>query len=98
MLQVAAGLRDHLSVFGDDWPTVDGSGVRDYLHVVDLALGQVRALQYCAEQPGFTAVNLGTGHGISLLELVRVRAGHRPPVAIKPRRRRPPPSIGRRLT
>jgi len=71
MLQVAAGLRDQLAVFGDDWPTVDGTGVRDYLHVVDLALGHVHALQYGAAHPGFVAVNLGTGHGTSVFELMR---------------------------
>ncbi|HEX4598466.1 MAG TPA: UDP-glucose 4-epimerase GalE [Burkholderiaceae bacterium] len=71
VLQVAAGRRDHLSVFGNDWPTVDGTGVRDYLHVVDLAAGHVRALQYTADHPGFIAINLGTGSGTSVLELVR---------------------------
>jgi len=71
LLQVAAGFRDHLSVFGDNWPTIDGTGVRDYLHVVDLALGHVQALQYSAGHPGFFAVNLGTGRGTSVLELIR---------------------------
>jgi UDP-glucose 4-epimerase len=89
MLQVATGLRDHLAVFGDDWPTVDGTGVRDYLHVVDLALGHVRALQYGAAHPGFLAVNLGTGRGTSVLELVRAfeqATGRRLPFRIQGRR------------
>jgi UDP-glucose 4-epimerase len=70
MLQVAIGKRERLQVFGDDWPTRDGTGVRDYLHVVDLALGHVSAVRFSGNQTGFTAVNLGTGHGTSVLELV----------------------------
>jgi UDP-glucose 4-epimerase len=58
-------------VFGNDWPTVDGTGVRDYLHVVDLALGHVKALDWLANNSGFAAINLGTGQGTSVLELVR---------------------------
>ena len=69
--KVAIGARPHLSVFGDDWPTIDGTGVRDYIHVVDLALAHLRALQFSADHPGLTAVNLGTGRGTSVLELVR---------------------------
>ena len=69
--QVAAGKRERLSVFGDDWPTPDGSGVRDYLHVVDLAAGHLRAFDYALRQAGFTPVNLGTGRGVSVLQLVR---------------------------
>ena len=68
--QVAIGKRERLSVFGSDWPTRDGTGVRDYIHVVDLALGHVSALRYCARSTGFTCVNLGTGSGSSVLELV----------------------------
>jgi UDP-glucose 4-epimerase len=89
MLQVAAGLREHLSVFGDDWPTIDGTGVRDYLHVVDLALGHVRALQYSADHPGFFAVNLGAGRGTSVFELVSAfefATGRRLPYRIEGRR------------
>jgi UDP-glucose 4-epimerase len=69
--QVAAGRRPHLGIFGNDWPTPDGTGVRDYIHVVDLAIGHLRALEYAASHPGFLAVNLGTGRGTSVLELVR---------------------------
>ena len=68
--QVAIGRHERLSVFGSDWPTRDGTGVRDYVHVVDLALGHVNALGYCGNSNGFTAVNLGTGGGTSVLELV----------------------------
>jgi UDP-glucose 4-epimerase len=69
--QVAVGQQPELAVFGGDYPTPDGSGVRDYIHVVDLARGHVVALDYLLKQQGqsFT-VNLGTGHGISVLELV----------------------------
>jgi UDP-glucose 4-epimerase len=69
--QVAAGRRERLSVFGNDWPTPDGTGVRDYLHVVDLAAGHLRAFEFAQRQSGFTPVNLGTGRGVSVLELVR---------------------------
>ena len=69
--QVAAGKRERLAVFGNDWPTADGTGVRDYLHVVDLAAGHVRAFEFAQRQSGFTPVNLGTGRGVSVLQLVR---------------------------
>jgi UDP-glucose 4-epimerase len=69
--QVAAGRRERLAVFGDDWPTPDGTGVRDYLHVVDLAAGHLRAFDYAQRDHGFVPVNLGTGRGVSVLELVR---------------------------
>ena len=68
--QVAAGVREQLSVFGNDYPTPDGTGVRDYIHVVDLAKGHVAALTYAMEHTGTEAVNLGTGRGTSVLELV----------------------------
>ncbi|MEC5216868.1 UDP-glucose 4-epimerase [Actimicrobium sp. GrIS 1.19] len=69
--QVAVGRLKQLSVFGSDYPTVDGTGMRDYIHVVDLAIGHVAALRRLFEQhQGFT-VNLGTGHGYSVLEVVR---------------------------
>lgn len=68
--QVADGTREKLSVFGDDYDTPDGTGVRDYLHVVDLALGHVAALEKMADRPGAHAFNLGTGKGTSVLELV----------------------------
>ena len=73
-LQVAAGHRPQLSVFGGDYPTPDGTGVRDYIHVVDLALGHVAALRTLAEKPGVLTVNLGTGRGYSVLELVQALA------------------------
>jgi UDP-glucose 4-epimerase len=68
--QVAIGKRPHLNVLGNDWPTRDGTGVRDYLHVMDLAAGHVAALEYAKSHPGFSAINLGTGRGTSVLELV----------------------------
>ncbi len=68
--QVAAGIRDHLSVFGDDYPTPDGTGVRDYIHVVDLAKGHLAAADYASEHTGCEAINLGSGRGHSVLELV----------------------------
>ena len=68
--RVAAGRLDHLTVFGNDYPTPDGTGVRDYLHVVDLAKGHLKALEYAMGHTGAEAVNLGTGHGVSVLELV----------------------------
>ena len=67
--QVAKGLRDQLYVFGDDYDTVDGTGVRDYIHVMDLAEGHVQAMEHL--QKGWDVVNLGTGKGTSVLELVR---------------------------
>lgn len=69
--QVAAGKLECLSVFGDDYDTPDGTGVRDYIHVVDLAVGHLKALHYALEHVGVEAVNLGTGCGTSVLELVR---------------------------
>ncbi len=68
--QVAVGRREALQVFGDDYPTPDGTGVRDYIHVVDLARGHVRALERAGDS-GLLAVNLGTGRGYSVLEMVR---------------------------
>jgi UDP-glucose 4-epimerase len=70
--QVAVGRRPHLDVFGADWPTIDGTGVRDYLHVVDLALGHVRALEFAmgTRAAGFHPFNLGTGKATSVLQLV----------------------------
>lgn len=70
--QVASGKLDHLNVFGGDYDTPDGTGVRDYIHVVDVALGHIAALEYALSHSGIEAVNLGTGKGTSVLELVRV--------------------------
>jgi UDP-glucose 4-epimerase len=78
--QVAVGQRAELSVFGGDYPTRDGTGVRDYLHVVDLALGHLRSLERLEARPGLVTYNLGTGRGNSVLEVVRAfeRASGRP--------------------
>ena len=69
--QVAVGKRERLSVFGGDYPTPDGTGVRDYIHVVDLALGHLAALKRVGQAPGAWTVNLGTGHGYSVLDIVK---------------------------
>ena len=69
--QTAAGLRDELTVFGDDYDTPDGTGVRDYIHVVDLANGHVAALDYLQNKRDILTVNLGTGQGVSVLEMIR---------------------------
>ena len=69
--QVAAGQRASLSVYGNDYPTPDGTGVRDYIHVCDLAEGHVAALRYLNKHPGLLTVNLGTGRPVSVLEMVR---------------------------
>ncbi len=68
--QVAVGRREKLSVFGDDYDTPDGTGVRDYIHVVDLAKGHVAAVEYVAENHGCEVFNLGTGTGYSVLDMV----------------------------
>jgi len=69
--QVAVGKRQFLSVFGDDYPTPDGTGIRDYIHVMDLAVGHVKALQKLEQKPGCVTYNLGTGQGYSVLEVLR---------------------------
>lgn len=87
--QVAVGRRDHLSVFGGDYPTPDGTGVRDYIHVVDLAEGHLAALRYATGRPGCHVFNLGTGKGTSVLELVHAfeqSAGSKVPFEIVDRR------------
>ena len=87
--QVASGQRAQLSVFGSDYPTPDGTGVRDYIHVVDLAEGHVAALDYLSKNSGLLTVNLGTGCGYSVLDMVRSfeKASGRPvPYALVPRR------------
>ncbi|WP_028273530.1 UDP-glucose 4-epimerase GalE [Atopococcus tabaci] len=69
--QVAVGKREKLSVFGDDYDTPDGTGVRDYIHVVDLAKGHIKALEKVLDSTGIEAYNLGTGHGYSVLDVVK---------------------------
>ena len=69
--QVAAGQRPFLKVYGDDYPTPDGTGVRDYIHVCDLADGHVAALRYLRSRAGLLTANLGTGQPVSVLEMVR---------------------------
>jgi UDP-glucose 4-epimerase len=69
--QVAAGQRPCLSVFGGDYPTEDGTGVRDYIHVMDLAEGHAAALKFLSRTPGWHAINLGTGQGYSVLDMVQ---------------------------
>ena len=69
--QVAVGKRPHLSVFGSDYPTADGTGVRDYIHVVDLAKGHLAALRKLESNPGCVTYNLGTGVGYSVLDMVK---------------------------
>lgn len=89
IMQVAAGMLPQLSVFGNDYPTPDGTGVRDYIHVVDLAKGHVAALRYALSHAGVETVNLGTGNGYSVLDVVhafeRVN-GVRVPYIVAPRR------------
>ena len=89
ILQVAVGRREKLSVFGNDYNTPDGTGVRDYIHVVDLAQGHVKATEYALRHVGAEAVNLGTGRGTSVLELVHAfekAYGKELPYVIAPRR------------
>lgn len=69
--QVAVGKRPVLSVFGDDYPTHDGTGVRDYIHVVDLAMGHIKAIEKLSQNPGLVTYNLGTGKGYSVLDVVK---------------------------
>ena len=87
--RVAAGELQHLSVFGNDYDTADGTGVRDYIHVEDLAIGHLAALTYLGIHQGFDAINLGTGQGYSVLQMVDAfaQASGRPvPYVIAPRR------------
>ena len=87
--QVAVGKRKELGVFGNDYNTHDGTGVRDYIHVVDLAKGHVLAVTKLAEKPGLIIVNLGTGHGYSVLDMVKAFekvTGKPIPYKIMPRR------------
>ena len=88
--QVAVGRRDHLSVFGNDYDTPDGTGVRDYIHVVDLARGHVAAVKYATENTGCEVFNLGTGCGYSVLDMVHTFIDvNRVPVPYEITERRP---------
>lgn len=87
--QVAVGKLDKLSVFGDDYPTHDGTGVRDYIHVVDLAKGHLKAIDKLQENPGVVTYNLGTGQGYSVLDVVKAfeqASGQEVPYEITDRR------------
>jgi UDP-glucose 4-epimerase len=86
--QVAVGRREYLNVWGDDYPTQDGTGVRDYIHVVDLAMGHLNALVQL-DKPQCVAINLGTGVGYSVLDVVKAfedASGRRVPYRLSPRR------------
>lgn len=87
--QVAIGKLECVGVFGDDYDTPDGTGVRDYIHVVDLAKGHVKALNKIKEKAGVKVYNLGTGNGYSVLDVIHAfekACGHEIPYQIKPRR------------
>jgi UDP-glucose 4-epimerase len=94
--QVAAGARDQLSIFGTDYPTPDGTGVRDYIHVEDLAAAHLKALDYLDAGGASTTLNCGYGHGYSVrevLQMVEKVAGKRLNVQEGPRRAGDPPSL-----
>ena len=87
--QVAVGRRDCVHVYGNDYDTPDGTGVRDYIHVVDLAAGHVAALEWMAGRSGVEIFNLGTGNGTSVLQIIEAYSracGHELPYVIDPRR------------
>lgn len=87
--QVAIGKLEYLNVYGDDYPTPDGTGVRDYIHVTDLAKGHCSALDYCSKNNGVVAVNLGTGNGYSVFDLLHAfekASGKKIPYKITSRR------------
>lgn len=87
--QVAAGIRERLVIFGDDWDTPDGTGVRDYIHVVDLAKAHVKSVEKLANSKGIHIYNIGTGLGYSVLEMVNAfskASGHDVPYVVGPRR------------
>ncbi len=87
--QVAIGKLPEVGVFGNDYDTPDGTGVRDYIHVVDLAIGHVKAIDKIKENPGVKIYNLGTGNGYSVLDVIKAfskACGHDVPYQIKPRR------------
>ncbi len=87
--QVASGQRDYLRVWGNDYDTIDGTGVRDYIHVVDLAKAHVKAIEYAAKHKGTEVINIGTGRGYSVLEVLHAyekACGHEIPYKIMDRR------------
>ena len=87
--QVAVGKREYLNVFGDDYDTPDGTGVRDYIHVVDLAIGHIKAVEKISNKVGVVTYNLGTGTGYSVLDMVKAfskACGHDVAYKIAPRR------------
>jgi UDP-glucose 4-epimerase len=87
--QVAIGKLPILSVFGDDYPTTDGTGVRDYIHVRDLAVGHIHAVKKLEDRPGIVTYNLGTGRGYSVMEMIRAfekASGKKVPFKITGRR------------
>ncbi len=87
--KVAVGRLEKVNVFGDDYDTPDGTGVRDYIHVVDLAKGHVKAIEKIAQNPGLKVYNLGTGNGYSVLDIIHAfskACGHEIPYVIGPRR------------
>lgn len=87
--QVASGARESLTIHGNDYPTVDGTGVRDFIHVMDLVDGHVAALDYCMKTSGVLTANLGTGTGTSVIQLIETFekiTGNRVPFQIGPRR------------
>ena len=89
IVQVAAGQRSHLNIFGNDYPTTDGTGVRDYIHIMDLVEGHVAALTYLMQTTGWHAFNLGTGKGHTVFELVNAfqkASGRNVPYKITARR------------
>ncbi|MBR4150466.1 MAG: UDP-glucose 4-epimerase GalE [Firmicutes bacterium] len=89
LARTAAGQLEKLTVFGDDYPTPDGTCLRDYLHVVDLAKGHIKAMEYAMSHTGAEAFNLGTGNGVSVLEIIHAfesATGAKVPYVIGPRR------------
>jgi UDP-glucose 4-epimerase len=94
--EVAVGKRESLSIFGTDYPTADGTGVRDYIHVEDLADAHLKALDYLGRDGASVTLNCGYGHGFSVREVIRAverATGERLPVTESPRRAGDPPSL-----
>lgn len=87
--KVASGQVAHLNIFGSDYDTIDGTGIRDYIHIMDLAEGHLAALEFLKNNPGWDAVNLGTGQGVSVLQIVsayRLACGNEIPFLFRGRR------------